>query len=386
MGGALLSAVANRTLISLSALFVLVGFLVGDGGLGLVHVSPESAMVEMVAVLALLVVLFSDGLEVDHDLVRSNWHLPLRKLVVGMPITAAVIAVAAHFIVGLDWIQALLLGALLAPTDPVLSSGVITNTGIPARIRHSLHLESGLNDGLALPAVLTFTAIATVSPHDDVVWWSFLLQDVVLGLILGLIVGYVAARVLPSSAIVQERFPAHTKSMYALGVPLLTYGLVTVLPAGNGLVAVFVCAIMLAKLRPDVAHRFEQAQDIVEIIKVVAFVVFGTLISVDLLSRFGWEGALLVACALLVARPIAVFASLARTGLRTDEKVFMAWFGPKGIATVAFALLVLHKHVPQGEEIFRLAALVVFCSALLHGITDTPGARWMARRSVGREA
>ena len=157
--GALLSGLARRSMLSMTAVFVLVGFVLGEGALGVLHFKPSSGLVADLATTALIVILFRDGLEVDGELLQRHWQLPLRKLAVAMPITGIIVALLARELTGLSWAEAFLLGALLSPTDPVLSSGVVTDPRVPEVIRHSLNLESGLNDGLALPAVLAFAAI-----------------------------------------------------------------------------------------------------------------------------------------------------------------------------------------------------------------------------------
>ncbi len=156
--GALLSGLARRSMLSLAALFVLAGFVLGEGATGVVQFRTSSGFVTDLANIALIVILFRDGLEVEGELLQSHWHLPARKLVIAMPITAALVALVTHALVGLSWTESFLLGALLSPTDPVLSSGVVTDPRVPRIVRHSLNLESGLNDGLALPAVLAFAA------------------------------------------------------------------------------------------------------------------------------------------------------------------------------------------------------------------------------------
>ena len=159
MAGALLSGLARRSFLSLTALFVLAGFLLGDGGFGVLELDPQSGFVADLAIVALIVILFRDGLEVEAEMLQKAWHLPFRKLVLAMPLTAAIVAIAARALTDLGWTECFLLGALLAPTDPVLSSSVVTNPRVPRIVRHSLNLESGMNDGLALPAVLAFTAV-----------------------------------------------------------------------------------------------------------------------------------------------------------------------------------------------------------------------------------
>ena len=152
--GALISGLAGRSFLSLSAAFVLAGFALGEGGADLLDFDPTSGFVQGLAVVALILILFRDGLEVEEEMLQEAWHLPLRKLVLAMPITAGLVAVAAHSLTDLGWTESFLVGALLSPTDPVLSHAVVTNERVPRLIRHSLNLEAGLNDGLALPAVL----------------------------------------------------------------------------------------------------------------------------------------------------------------------------------------------------------------------------------------
>jgi sodium/hydrogen antiporter len=380
VGGALISGLARRSLLSLTAVFVVVGLVLGEGGLEVLRFDATGGFVGGLATVALVVILFRDGLEVDAELLRSEWHLPLRKLVLAMPITAAVVALAARALTDMSWTEAFLLGALLSPTDPVLSSSVVTNPRVPRVVRHSLNLESGLNDGLALPPVLALVAALEMG-DGDFVWWQFVLQDVSLGLAYGVVIGLLASMALPRGRLT-ESIPAHQRALYALGVALLTYGLTVLPPHGNGLIAVFVCAITLGIRRPDLGAYFEQrSEDIIEIVKLGIFVVFGALLTVDGLLADGWAALGIVIVTLLVARPAGVAIALAGTGLGRPAIAFMAWFGPKGVATMTFSLLVLGSGVPDGEQIFGLAALVVLCSIVAHGVTDTPGSEWMARRA-----
>jgi len=383
VGGALISGIARRTFLSLTALFVLAGFALGDGGLGVLEFSPTSGFVSVLAVVALVVILFRDGLEVEAEMLRREWHVPLRALVVAMPITAAIVAVAVAALTDLSWTQAFLVGALLSPTDPVLSSSVVTNPRVPRLIRHSLNLESGLNDGLALPPVLALVAALQVG-GGDFVWWRFVLQDVTLGFAFGVAIGFLASVLLPRGGSLTESIPAHQKALYALGVAFLTYGVTTLPPHGNGFIAVYVCAITLGIRRPDIRGYVEaRADDIVEIVKLGIFVVFGSLLTVEGLFLDGWAAVAIVLVTLLVARPVALAIALIGTGVSRAALAFMAWFGPKGVATMTFSLLVLGSGVPGAERIFDIAALVVLCSIVAHGLSDTPGSEWMARHAEG---
>jgi NhaP-type Na+/H+ or K+/H+ antiporter len=308
-------------------------------------------------------------------MLQTAWHLPLRKLVLAMPITAALVALAAHVLTDLSWTECFLIGALLSPTDPVLSSSVVTNPRVPRVIRHSLNLESGLNDGLALPAVLAFAGALDVDEHGFV-WWKFVLQDVTVGFASGLLVGYLASRVLPAR-----------HGLLALGAAGAAYAVAVLPPHGNGLIAVFVCAIVLGVRRPDVLVAFEApSEKLVVVVKLGVFFLFGTLLGLDGLFGDGMAAVALVAFLLLVARPVAVFFALAGTSTDTATRAFMAWFGPKGVATMTFALLVLAESgIMERERIFNIAALAVLVSIVAHGLTDRPGSEWVARRAEERE-
>jgi NhaP-type Na+/H+ or K+/H+ antiporter len=371
--GALLSGLAGRSVVSLAAVFVIAGFVLGDGVTGALHLDTSSAFVSELATVALIVILLRDGLEVEGEMLQSEWRLPLRKLVLAMPITAIVVALATRWLTGLSWTESFLVGALLSPTDPVLSSSVVTNPRVPRLVRHSLNLESGLNDGLALPAVLALAAV--LSPHGGgFVWWRFVLENLAFGFGVGGLVGFLAARLIPR---VDEM-----RSLFALGAAFAAYGLAVLLPNGNGLIAVYVCAIVLTLHHPEVRISFErQATGMVEIVKLGIFVVFGSLLTLHGLFGSGWAAVGVVAATLLVARPVAVFLALIGTATDIPTRAFMSWFGPKGVATMTFSILVLSEGIAAGNTIFNLAALTVFVSIIVHGVTDTAGAEWIAQRA-----
>lgn len=379
--GGLVAGVARRSFLSLTAVFVLAGFALGGGGAGVLHFDPRSGFVDSLAIVALIVILFRDGLEVEAEMLQRAWRLPLRTLVVAMPLTAVLVAGFTKLVTNLSWTEALLVGALLSPTDPVLSSSVVTNPRIPRRIRHSLNLESGLNDGLALPAVLAFAA--ALDPNvSHFVWWKFVLQNVGVGLATGLVVAVAAAWLLPRHRVLGYEISAGQKALYALGAAFGSYGVAVVEPHGNGLIAVFVCAIVLGIARADVRESFEhRSEELIELVKLGIFVVFGSLLTFSGLFSDGWAAVGIVAVTLLVARPVAMFASLVGTGLGARAKAFMGWFGPKGVATMAFSLLILGRDIAAADEIFDIAALAVFVSILAHGLSDYPLSEWMGRHA-----
>jgi NhaP-type Na+/H+ or K+/H+ antiporter len=376
--GSLVAGIARRSFLSLTAVFVVAGFVLGKGGLEVLDFDPHSGFVHAVATVALIVILFRDGLEVEAEMLQRAWRLPLRALAIAMPLTGVLVALLTLALTDLNWTEALLLGALLSPTDPVLSSSVVTNPRIPRVIRHSLNLESGLNDGLALPAVLAFAA--ALDPSDtNFVWWKFLLQDVGIGLATGLVVGAAAAYLMPRARALGYEISAHDKALYAIGVAFGTYGVAVLSPKGNGFIAVFVAAIVLGILRPDIRECFERrAEDVIELVKLGIFVLFGSLLTFNALFNDGWAALAIVAATFLVIRPLTILLALVGTPVSRPVKAFMGWFGPKGVATMAFSLLILNRQIADAERIFDIAALAVFVSIIAHGLTDHPGAEWMA--------
>jgi NhaP-type Na+/H+ or K+/H+ antiporter len=373
---AALSGVMKGTVLSASVLSVALGF--GLAVAGAVHVDARDEAVVQLVELALILTLFSDGMFVERELLRSHWGPTARALIVAMPITMGLLALAAKGLFpDLSWAEAFLLAAVLSPTDPVVTSAVVTSRLVPSKVRHTLNLESGLNDGLALPFVLFFLILA--SPGGDAGSEGMkLIGEAAVGAAIGVALGALGGRLhhsLPGGGIT-----ARYEGIYAIGFALFAFGLAEV-TIGNGLIAAFVCGIAMGASEREVPDGFvEFAENSSAILQVLTFFVFGGLIyatgfhhSVPPLVAF-------VAFALLVARPVAVLLSFLRTGIPRSEKLFMSWFGPKGVASMLFALFVLKSEVGNGELIFDIAAIAIIASIVAHGLTDTIGAQWLARR------
>jgi sodium/hydrogen antiporter len=374
--GAAFSGVMRGTVLSISVLAVGAGLILAEAGA--IHVDAEDEVVIHLFELALIVTLFSDGLFVERELLFLHWSPPVRALVLAMPITLVLLALAAKGLFSeLSWAEAFLLGSVLSATDPVVTSAVVTSQRVPATIRHALNLESGLNDGLALPFVLFFIILA--SPGGDAgAEGAKLVGEAAFGAVIGLALGVGSGRIthyMPGGGIVRRY-----EGIYALGVGMLAYGLADV-TLGNGLIAAFVCGIAMAVAEHDIADDFVVfSENVSSILQVLTFFVFGGLIiatgyngSVPLLIAF-------IAFALLVARPVAIWLSFLRVDMPKPHRAFVAWFGPKGVAGMLFAVLVLNSDVGEGSVIFEAAAFVILVSIIAHGLTDTVGARWIERR------
>jgi sodium/hydrogen antiporter len=373
---AALSGLIRGTVLSASVLSVALGIALAATDVVSVDAADRS-IVELVE-LALILTLFSDGMFVERELLRRHWSPVARALVIAMPITMVLLALAAKVLFpDLDWAEAFLLAAVLSPTDPVVTSAVVTSKVVPASVRHTLNLESGLNDGLALPFVLFFLVLA--SPGGDAgAEAAKLAGEALVGAAIGISLGALGGRLhnhLPGGGIT-----ARYEGIYAVGFALLAFGLADV-TIGNGLIAAFVCGIAMGAAERDVPQGFvEFAENASAIFQILTFFVFGALIVATGFDHSIPPLVLFVAFALLVARPAAVMLSFLRTGIPQAEKAFMAWFGPKGVASMLFALFVLKSDVGKAGLIFDVAAIAIICSIVAHGLTDTLGARWLARR------
>jgi sodium/hydrogen antiporter len=296
-----------------------------------------------------------------------------------MPLTLVLLAVCALVLFpSLTVAECFLLAAVLSPTDPVVTSTVVTATRVPALVRHTLNLESGMNDGLALPFVLFFLTLA--EPGGDAARSAVeLLGEVAFGAFVGLVIAFVAGhalRRLPGGGLARNY-----EGVYALGLALAAYGFADA-TIGNGLIAAFVAGLALGVAEHDIPKAFAQFNESISaVLQVGVFFIFGALIVTT-----GWDHGVLpligfIVFALVVARPAAVLASMAGARLSPPVKLFVAWFGPKGVASMLFALLVLRSQAPDAALVFEIASFAIVASILVHGLTETVGTRWIEERA-----
>ena len=355
VGGALISGIARRSFLSLTALFVLAGFALGDGGLGVLEFDPTGGFVSVLAVVALVVILFRDGLEVeardapprvapaaararrrdaDHRGHRRGGRRRADRPVVdaGVPRRRAAVADRP--------------GALVERRDEparAASGPPLAQPRVRAQRRPRAAAGARARRRARALGGERLRVVALRAPG----------RDARLRLRRGRS-GSWRRSLLPRGGALAESIPAHQKALYALGVAFLTYGVTTLPPHGNGFIAVYVCAITLGIRRPDIRGYVEaRADDIVEIVKLGIFVVFGSLLTVEGLFLDGWAAVAIVVVTLLVARPVALAIALVGTRVSRATLAFMAWFGPKGVATMTFSLLVLGSGVARRRADLR---------------------------------
>ncbi len=377
--GVLISELAHRTVISTAVLFLLGGFLLGPGVLDVLHIDAGDQGVSVLAELALFTVLYSDGMKVGLGDLRRAWHLPGRALLLGLPLTLLVTAGLAHWVVGLTWLQSFLLGAVLAPTDPVFASAIVGRNEVPYRLRHLLNVESGVNDGLALPIVLVLLSAAGGMEAGG---WK-LAEELALGIVIGIAV--------PAFVLWLERLPflAATRNLQpllpaAIGIAVL--GLCEVTHA-NLFLAAFAAGITVATMSEEFRHQFEQLGELVaEQLKLVAILVFGALMTPSFLfQETPWTGWLFAVLALVVARPVALGVSFLGSRMDREEQLAAMWFGPKGFASVVYGLLVLGSGIADADKLFHLVGITIALSIVAHSSTDVVIAGRFGRRQEAQQ-
>ena len=316
LAAVLVSDLADRSVLSTAVLFLLAGVVAGEGLLGAISLRPDAPAVAILAELALFSVLFTDGMRVGLKDLASAWRLPGRALLLGLPLTLVGTALLARWIVGLPWAESFLIGAVLSPTDPVFAAAIVGREEVPARLRQLLNVESGLNDGLALPIVVAMLAV--IGPEHF--YLAEVLTEVALGVGIGILVPWSAIRLEQS-----RFFSAHATyrplNAFAIGLLVLT---ISSMAHANEFLAAFAAGITVATVGPEVREAFHRFGDLVaELLKLAALLVFGSLISPQFLGEIPASGYLFApACARRGAAPRAVAfaaaqpAGVARAGRR----------------------------------------------------------------------
>lgn len=355
----LISALAERSVLSTAVVFLACGVLIE--GVGIVPETPEDA-VELVAEIALFSVLFTDGMLVGiRDLIVA-WRLPGRALLLGLPLTLVGTAVAGRYIVGLPWIEAFLLGAALSPTDPVFASAIVGRPEVPYRLRHLLNVESGINDGLALPIVLVLL-VASGGEGDT----GTALEEIALGLVVGVAIPLVMIR-LEQSRFFAASGPYEQLNGFAIGLLVYAVSLVT---HANLFLAAFAAGMTVASTGPRAREAFHDFGEVVaELFKLAALFVFGTLLIPEVFTVATWPVYVFALVAVIVVRPLTLPLALAGTGLHRGEYAAASWFGPKGFASVVYGLLILQAGIPNAALLFQAIALTATVSIVLHSSTD----------------
>jgi NhaP-type Na+/H+ or K+/H+ antiporter len=348
------------------------------------HINITGEGLRLLAELTLAMVLFTDAANADFRVVRRNLGLPGRLLGVGLPLTILLgFLVAAIVFPSLDILEMALLAAMLAPTDAALGKPVVANQAVPAVIREALNLESGLNDGICVPIVVILLGLAVGTDVEGgtvghVVW--VVVEEIGIGVLVGLALTWLTVRMV--------RFAEGQGwiSKNWVEIPIVALAAACFAAAqtagGSGFIACFVGGLLLSGLG---AHHKEEllrgAEHMGEALALLTWVVFGGIVVARMIDRVTWPAFLYAVLSLTVIRMLPVFLCLIGTRTSTADKLFIGWFGPRGLATIVFAILVLDAKLPGNDAIMLAAGWTVLLSVIAHGVTANPLVKAIATRS-----
>ena len=381
MVSALLSGLIERSGMPQVAVFLAIGAALGPTGLGVLDLTLDSSVLRVVATLSLSLVLFTDAVTLNLSEVRRHAFLALRVLGPGTLLSAALVAVAGWSVLDLSWPAALILGAALASTDPVLLRSLLGRRDIPPAVRQALRLESGLNDAVLLPVLIVAMAfLGQEAPLTGADWARLGLELFVLGPGAGVAVGLLSVATLD---LIRRRIGVRRdyESVYSLGVAFTAYAAAEAVH-GSGFLAVFAAGITIVALDVELCDCFiDYGGATAEMALLFTFVLFG--------ASLIWSGftvisgpTLAFAIIVLLVRPPVFLLSLARSRVERGDSLLIAWFGPRGLSSLLLVLLPVFAGLPGSEQLFAICCLVVLLSVVVHGGSPMLLGRGARRRTA----
>jgi len=375
----------GRWSVTMPMIFVIAGYLLGPGCMNLLQISPRTEGVKTLTEVTLALLLFADAATLDLRQVRRDPALIARLLGIGMPLT--MLFGAACFLGLFPWeglAFAALLGAILAPTDAALGLPIFNDPKMPVRIRRSLNVESGLNDGIAAPFVMLFIAFATaLETHSHGNWLSSALLEVAIALLVGATVGIAGGWLLTKTA--ERGWTGKTSEQVAVFGLALTAYFGSLMVHGNGFIAAFSGGIILSAATSNrLAEPTEFTENTGTVFSLLIWVIFGAIaVPKAILFTNDWRPFAYAVLSLTAIRIIPVALAMRGSGLRPDTVALMGWFGPRGLASVVFTLLAFITFKDAGKPIDLLVAVAtwtILFSVLFHGLSAKPLSFWYSRR------
>lgn len=371
-------------------LFLAAGLVLANGPTGVLEIDVADTQVHQLAEVTLVLLLFADASRVDLGRLRSDAGLPLRLLLVALPLcfaagTGVALAVAAD----LPWQLGALIGAVLAPTDAALSAAVVADERVPRRVRRAINVESGLNDGLATPVVTFLIAASAVqlgqteASVEAAADLPHALGGLAGGVVLGAALGWLGARAI-EAAHRRDWMTLHGARIAALALPVMAFAGAGALDA-NHFVAAFVTGLVFGTLGDAVDDVAELPELLGETASLVVWFIFGATLLLPGLEHLDWRGAVVAVAALTVVRMVPVALALLGTGVDRATTAFLGWFGPRGLASVVFLLLAVDA-LPDDDPAVRFAVAAITAtialSVVAHGVSAQPLSSWLAERAA----
>jgi NhaP-type Na+/H+ or K+/H+ antiporter len=380
---AVVSGLVKRWYLAPALIFVLFGIILGPFGFGVIDIGTDTASFTVVAQLALTVILFNQAVQLDLSTVFRRREVTFRLLVIGIPLALTLGTVTAVLVLPVMplW-EAVCLSAIVAPTEVALIDALLEDKRVPERIRHALSTESGFYDGFALAAMLAALALASEQSDPDASRWTlFLVRTEVVSVVVGLAIGAIGGLVIARSQ--KREWMSETWAQLAtLAVALVCFQVGEGLH-GSGFVAAFAGGLAFAFMakRIGVPPDTQVSDAAGQLLELMVFAMFGSYAVVVGWRDAGWRVVLFAVLALFAVRMIAVSVALIRSDLPARNRLFIGWFGPRGIGTLVLGLLVVERgQIEQESLITQVVVVTVTLSLVVHSLTAWPGIKWLAAR------
>lgn len=374
------SGLVKRWYLAPALIFVLFGILLGPFGFGVIDIGTDADSFTVVAQLALTVILFNQAAQLDLSAVLRRGDVTFRLLVIGIPLALGLGTVTALMVLPVMplW-EAVCLAAIVAPTEVALIDALLEDKRIPERVRHALSTESGFYDGFALAAMLAALALASEQADPDASRWTlFLVRTELVSVVVGLALGAIGGLVIARSR--KRGWMSDTWAQLAtLAVALVCFQVGEGLH-GSGFVAAFAGGLAFAFMarRVDVTPEMQVSDAAGQLLELMVFAMFGSYAVITGWQNAGWRVVVFAVIALFGVRLVAVSLALIRSDLRMRNRLFIGWFGPRGIGTLVLGLLLVERgRIQQEDLITQVVVVTVTLSLVLHSLTAWPGIRWL---------
>lgn len=382
----LISAVAEKSILTPHMVFMLAGVLFSPLGLDLIDLKPNTPSVVLLATVALVIILAADASQADKKVLRKASSLPVRLLFIGLPLTIlSGIGIGMLTFPSLGFASVIFLALVLAPTDAALGQAVISNEAVPVKIREALNVESGLNDGICLPAifaVLYYMGAEVEGGSENTNWLGFAAKQILLGPVAGAIVGIGGGKLIDASAN-RGWIDVGLQRLLLPALALLAYTLAEAI-GGNGFIGAFFAGFTLLVKDQSVrkaTQNFSESEG--SILSLLTFLILGLVMIPDTIDHWNLHTTIYALLSLTVIRMVPV--ALCLTGCKLDWRtlLFMGWFGPRGIASILYLLMLIDSLGAKGyETVIATGIQTIVFSVILHGITAAP----LAKKYGGHEA
>lgn len=365
----------ERTWISGPIVFTCFGLLVGPLGLDLLSWETDGETIRSLAEVTLAMVLFTDAASADMSVLKKTAGLPARLLLIGLPLTIVFgFGVGVLLVDSLSLFTIALLATMLAPTDAALGKAVVTNESVPDEIRQGLNVESGLNDGICVPILFVFLALALDKAGDAGPWTlaiKLVVEEIGIGLAVGLLLTLDAAKLLKTA--LRRKWLTPTWIQIPVVALALSCFAVAQLLGGSGFIAAFSGGLLFGALAKTERDQFLLAvEGSGDTLALITWVIFGSAVVGQAVGHFSWLILIYALLSLTVIRMLPVFVALAGSGISTEGKLFIGWFGPRGLASIVFAVIVLDSKLPNADLVAMTVTCTIILSIIAHGISANP--------------